>query len=75
MTMIDKIIKARELPPEWSKEFADQNAAVRVQISEVDAELEAARAKGIDAVMDLISLRAQARGLTPELLREILDER
>jgi len=73
MTIIQKIVKARELPPEWAKEFADPEAQVRVEVREVDAKLESART--LEEVMDLISERAVARGLTPEVLQDILKER
>jgi hypothetical protein len=73
MTIIQKIVKARDLPPEWAKEFADPDTQVRVEVREVDAKLEAART--LEDVMDLIAERAKARGLTPEVLQDILNER
>jgi hypothetical protein len=73
MTIIQKIVKARDLPPERAKEFADPDTQVRVEVREVDAKLEAART--LEDVMDLIAERAKARGLTPEVLRDILNER
>jgi hypothetical protein len=73
MTVIQKIIKARDLPAEWAKEFPNPEAQVRVEVREVDAELEAART--LEDVMDLIAERAKARGLTPEVLQDILNER
>jgi hypothetical protein len=68
MTIVQKIVKARDLPPEWAKEFADPDTQVRVEVREVDAELEATRT--LEDVMDLIAERAKARGLTPEVLRD-----
>jgi hypothetical protein len=68
MTIIQKIVKARDLPPEWAKEFADPDTQVRVEVREVDAKLEAART--LEDVMDLLAERAKARGLTPEILRD-----
>lgn len=73
MTIVQKIMKAGDLPPELAKAFSDPNADVQVVVREVDREL--ASAKSTDEVMDLISARAEERGLTPELLREILNER
>jgi hypothetical protein len=73
MTVFQKIVKASELPPEWAKSFPDQDAKLRIEIREVDEELESA--KSVGDVMDIISRRAQERGLTPELLQEILNER
>ena len=73
MTIIQKIVKARDLPPEWAKEFADPDTQVRVEVREIDARLEAAST--LEDVMDLIAERAKARGLTPEVLRDILNER
>jgi hypothetical protein len=73
MTIIQKILKARDLPPEWAKEFADPETQVRVEVREVDGKLEAAST--LEHVMDLIAERAKARGLTPEILQEILNER
>ena len=32
MTIIQKIVKAGDLPPEWAKEFADPNVEVLVEI-------------------------------------------
>jgi hypothetical protein len=69
MTIIQKIVKARDLPPEWAKEFPNPEAQVRVEVREVDAKLEAART--LEDVMDLIAERAKARGLTPEILRDL----
>lgn len=73
MTIFQKIVKAGDLPPEWAKAFPDPNADVQVVVREVDKEL--ASARSIDEIMDLISDRAAKRGLTPEMLRDILNER
>ncbi len=73
MTIVQKIMKAGDLPPELAKAFSDPNVDVQVVVREVDKEL--AGARSIDQVMDVISKRAAERGLTPELLREILNER
>jgi hypothetical protein len=73
MTIIQKIVKARDLPPEWAKEFADPDAQVRVEVREIDPELEATRT--LEHVMDLVAERAKTRGLTPEILQDILNER
>ncbi|HEY7550878.1 MAG TPA: hypothetical protein VH913_15345 [Hyphomicrobiaceae bacterium] len=72
MTVIQKIVKARDLPPDWAKEFPNPEAQVRVEVREVDATLEAART--LEDVMDLIAERAKERGLTPEILQDILNE-
>jgi hypothetical protein len=73
MTIIQKIVKARDLPPEWAKEFPNPETQVRVEVREVDPKLEATRT--LEDVMDLIAERAKARGLTPEILQDILNER
>ena len=73
MTIIQKIMKARDLPPEWAKEFADPDTEVQVEISEYDKELKQARSS-LD-VLRIISRRAEERGLTPEIVEEILNER
>ena len=73
MTIIQKIVKARDLPAEWAKEFPDPETQVRVEVREVDSKLEATRT--LEEVMDLIAERANARGLTPEVLQDILNER
>ena len=73
MTIIQKIVKARDLPPESAKEFADPDTQVRVEVREVDTKLEGART--LEEVMDVIAERAKARGLTPEILQDILNER
>jgi hypothetical protein len=46
---------------------------MRVEVRELDSRLEAART--LEEVMDLIAERAKARGLTPEVLQDILNER
>ena len=73
MTVIQKIVKAGDLPPEWAKEFADPNVTVEVRITECDDELR--NAKSPKDVLDIVSRRAEARGLTPEILEEILNGR
>ena len=73
MTIFQKIVKANELPPEWAKQFGDPDARVEITIREVDEEL--AKAGTLEETMDLISRRAEARGLTPEILQDMLDER
>jgi hypothetical protein len=73
MTIIQRIVKARDLPPEWAKEFADPETQVRVEVREIDPKLEATRT--LEEVMDLVAERAKARGLTPEVLQDILNER
>jgi hypothetical protein len=73
MIIIQKIVKARDLPPEWAKEFPNPEVQVRVEVREVDAELEAACTP--EDVMDLIAERAKVRGLTPEVLQDILNAR
>lgn len=37
MTIIQKIVKAGDLPPEWAKEFADPNVTVEVRLQELSA--------------------------------------
>lgn len=73
MTIFQKIVKASELPPEWVKDVSDGNEMVRIEVHKVDEELE--NAASLSDVMDIISRRVQERGLTPELLQEILNER
>jgi hypothetical protein len=72
MGVIQKIMKAGALPPEWREHFPDPEKDVRVEIREIDNELGAT--KTLEEVMDLISRRAEKRGLTPELLEEIINE-
>jgi hypothetical protein len=73
MTILQKIVKAKELPADWAKEFLDPEMQVRVEITELDEEL--AKAKSSLEVMRIISRRAKERGLTPEIVDEILSER
>ena len=73
MATIRKIVRARELPRDWSKSFRDPDQPVRVVISEIDPELE--RAPSLSRLMDIIGERAQKRGLTPELLDDILHDK
>lgn len=73
MTIIQKIVKAKDLPPEWAKEFSDANVTIQVSLTECDEEL--AIAKDPMEVLNIISRRAEARGLTPEIAEEIMNER
>ena len=73
MTIVQKIVKAGQLPPEWAKEFSDPNAQVQVEITEIDAELLAAKTSV--EMMRIIARRAGERGLTPEIADEITRER
>ena len=73
MTIVQKIVKAGSLPAEWRKDFPDPERSVRVEIREVDPELEAA--SSLEEMMDLVGKRAGERGLTPAILQEILGER
>ncbi len=73
MATVHKIIKAGELPRDWARDFADPDQPVRVTITEIDPELE--DAKSLSEVMDLIGARARERGLTPEILDDIVHER
>ena len=73
MTTIQKIVKAGDLPPEWAKEFANPNVQVEVNITECDEELQ--NAKTPMEVLDIVSRRAEARGLTPAILEDILNDR
>lgn len=73
MTIIQKVVKAGSLPADWRKDFPDPNSTVRVEIREVDVELE--NANSLEDVMDLVSKRAGQRGLTPQVLQDILNER
>ena len=73
MTIIQKIVKAKDLPPEWAKEFADPETQVEVRLSECDEELK--NAKNSLEVFDIVARRAKARGLTPEIVDEILNEK
>ena len=68
-----KSLKARELPLEWQQEGSfTPDEQVTVCIEPADPEL--ARAASLEALMDIIGHRAQARGLTVEKLQEILHE-
>ena len=73
MTIIQKIVKAKDLPPEWAKEFADPETQVEVRLSECDEELK--NAKNSLDVMRIMARRAKERGLTPEILEDILNEK
>lgn len=73
MTIIQKIVKAGDLPPVWAKEFADPNTKVEVRIIECDDELQ--NIKGSVEAMRILSRRAKARGLTAEKLEDILNDR
>lgn len=73
MTIIQKIVKAGDLPPEWAKEFANPNARIEVRLTECDEELQ--NAKTPMEVLDIVSRRAEARGLTPAILEDILNDR
>jgi hypothetical protein len=73
MTIVQKIVKAATLPPYWRKDFPDPESLVRIEIREVDGELEAT--KTLEDVMNLVSNRAGQRGLTPGVLQDILNER
>ena len=69
---MQKIIKAGALPPEWRKDFPDPERQVCVETREIDKELSAART--LEEVMDLISRRAEQRGLTQAILDECLSQ-
>lgn len=73
-TVYKKTVPARELPPQWREEgqFAPDEQ-VTVYVEPADPEL--AAAAGLEAVMDLISRRAQERGLTEDALTDFLHER
>jgi len=49
MTIIQKLLKVRELPPEWAKEFLSPEAEVRLEIKEVDPALECVAAAAVKA--------------------------
>jgi DNA gyrase inhibitor GyrI len=70
---IRKTVLARELPEAWRKEggFAPDQR-VTIVIEPDDPEL--AAAASLEAIMDVISRRAQDRGLSEEKLAEILNE-
>jgi hypothetical protein len=70
---VRKTVMARELPKAWREEgrFAPDQR-VTVVIEPEDPEL--AAAASLEAVMDIVSRRATARGLTEEKLAEILNE-
>lgn len=68
-----KTIEARELPASWREEgrfLPDEQVTVRIEPAEPELE----RASSLAELMNIIGRRAQARGLTEEKLREILDE-
>ena len=73
MTIIHKVIKAGALPPDWRKDFPDPDSMVRVEIRAVDTRMESATS--LEDIMDLVSERAGSRGLTPQILDDILNER
>lgn len=75
MTIIQKIVKAGDLPPEWAKEFHNPDVPVEIIIREVDKERHAARRAELQALLDRAAAQATERGLTPEILQEILDEK
>jgi hypothetical protein len=73
--ILRRSVLARELPPEWREAGAfapDERVTVLTLPETVDPEL--AAASSLEEIMDIISARAQARGLTEEKLQEILDE-
>lgn len=73
MPTVNKIVRARDLPRDWGKAFSDPDQPVRVTISDIDPALD--KATSLATVMDLISDRAEARGLTPETADDIIHER
>ena len=73
MTIIQKIVRAGDLPPEWAKEFADPDMKINVRLTEHDDEL--ANANTPIDIMRVISRRAEERGLTPEIVEKILNEK
>lgn len=72
--VLRKTVLARELPPEWRQEgeFAASDLVTVSIEPAADPELE--QAGSLEEIMDIISRRAQARGLTEEKLAEILNE-
>ena len=72
MPTIKKILRARELPCDWQRAFADPDQIVAVTLTDIDPELD--RAASLPEVMDVIGKRAEQRGLTGEILKDILDE-
>jgi hypothetical protein len=72
--LLRKTVKASELPVQWREEGQlDPEQRVMVVIEPEDPEL--AVAGSLEEIMDIISRRAEARGLTEEKLAEILSER
>ena len=74
MKTVYKTVPASELPAAWREEggFAPTDRVV-VRIEPEDREL--AEAATLPELMNIIGRRAQARGLTPEILEEILNEK
>lgn len=74
MKVIDKTIPAAELPPAWQHEGQlAPDERVRVRVEPADPELAAAATLG--ELMDIIGRRMQERGLTQEMLDDILREK
>jgi hypothetical protein len=71
MKIIEKTLRASELPVAWQHEgaFAPTDK-VRVRIEPDDREL--AEAANLAALMDIVGRRMQERGLTEKELDEIL---
>lgn len=70
MPTVNKIVRARDLPRDWGKAFSDPDQPVRVTISDIDPALE--QATSLATVMDLISERAERRGLGREIVEDVL---
>ncbi len=73
MTIIQKIMKAGELPPEWAKEFPDPDMKVKLRVAAYDEELETATSPL--EVLEIVSRRAEERGLTREIFDEIMNDK
>ena len=72
MPTVKKIVRASELPRDWQREFADPGQIVSVTITDVDPQLD--EAGSLSEVMDVIGKRAEKRGLTEKILKDILHE-
>ena len=77
MAIIQKIVRAGDLPVEWRKDFPDPEVVVRVLLRLVHEKHDDARQadRDISAVLDEASDQATSRGLTPALLDEIVNGR
>lgn len=77
MSSVQKVIKAGALPVEFRTDFPNPDEEVRVEVSSAALRGKVRREAWGDLLktMDQMSQEAAERGLTPEILQEILDEK